>query len=394
MNELPITEVIDKFLEVRQRTLSLCAPLATEDHVVQPIPQVSPPKWHLAHTTWFFEEMILTPFSSDYKKFNDNFNLLFNSYYKSAGKHWLQAQRGQLSRPTVLEIKDYRRYVEDQMIEFLNSSDSNEKALFLLELGIHHEQQHQELLLMDIKYILGTNPELPKYQNSQRKQVPTPVIDWFSITEGIYEIGHEGKAFCYDNELPRHKSYLHKSEIRTSLITNGEYLEFIKSDGYTNAQYWLSLGWDWVNENEIELPLYWIFKDGKYFEFTLNGLQELDLNSPVAHISYFEADAYSKWSGYRLPTEVEMEVFERDFEKKKGIAGQFWCWTSSHYSPYPGFKSYDGAIGEYNGKFMCNQFVLRGGCSATPDNHYRESYRNFYPPHERWMFSGIRVVRD
>lgn len=390
MEEISVSELIKSFVEVRQSTIEICRPLVTEDYVVQPIPQVSPPKWHLAHTTWFFEEMILVPFLENYKRFNDNFNLLFNSYYKAAGKHWLQAERGQLSRPTVSEIKNYRQYVEDFIEKLLNMGTQNEKVLFLLELGIHHEQQHQELLLMDIKYILGTNIELPTYRETELAKASKLKVEWFSIDEGVYEIGHKDKGFSYDNELPCHKSYLQKSEIRTGLITNGEYLEFIESRGYEKAELWLSLGWDWVNDNDVKAPLYWIKKDEKYFEFTLNGIRELDLNAPVAHISYFEADAFSRWSGHRLPTEQELEIFE----SKSQIKGELWCWTSSHYSPYPGFKNFEGAIGEYNGKFMCNQFVLRGGCSATPKNHYRETYRNFYPPHERWMFSGIRIARN
>lgn len=401
-----------RYSDVRDTSVRLCETLATEDYVVQPTADVSPPKWHLAHTTWFFEELLLVKFSPGYKRFNETFPALFNSYYKAAGTHWLQSERGQLSRPTVREIFNYRAHVDSAMMELLAADtidDSVENEMFtLLEIGIHHEQQHQELLLMDIKYILGVNPQPPKYSTAPLPLAGPPAGNWHAINSGNFEIGFEGSEFCFDNETPRHTIFSPNAMVSQSMISNGEYLAFMEDGGYERPAYWLSMGWDWVTETEVRQPLYWHRKADEWFEFSLHGINPLDLNAPVAHISYFEANAYACWRGMRLPTEPELEIFltrseaqqqqqvEDDFHAVNcnTSQGQLWCWTSSPYSAYPGYKPYAGMLGEYNGKFMCNQFVLRGGCIATPSGHYRNSYRNFYQPHQRWMFSGIRLAKD
>jgi ergothioneine biosynthesis protein EgtB len=379
-----------RYLEIRAHSLAICEPLELEDYVVQPMAEVSPPKWHLAHSAWFFEEMVLAKYSADYSRFDAQFNRLFNSYYKGAGEHWIQAKRGQLSRPTVAEVFAYREHVDREMQKLFSQTSLDQSCLDTVTIGLHHEQQHQELLLMDIKCILAVNPSQPVYEVSGLKPLAKSAMDWHLIEEGVYEIGHEGESFSYDNEQPRHKVYLQEAAISNTLVTNGEYLKFIEAGGYENPLYWLSQGWDWVGENAIDSPLYWQ-KSESWQVFTLNGLQSMDLDSPVEHISYFEADAYANWAGFRLPTEQESEVFLRASELSDNPV---WWWTQSHYSPYPGFKKFDGALGEYNGKFMCNQFVLRGGCAATPKEHLRTSYRNFYQPHQRWMFSGIRLAKE
>ena len=393
---------------VRDNSVAICQPLSIEDYTVQPCPDVSPPKWHLGHTTWFFEEMLLTRYVDNYQRFNPGFAELFNSYYKGAGKHWIQAERGQLSRPTVAEVLDYRQQVDTEVLRFLQEKDPDVETLKLIELGLHHEQQHQELLYMDIKYILGVNPLSPCYVTQPLPGSPKPVQDWLHLYEGIHEIGHDRvEEFAYDNEKPRHKTYLYPCRIRQSLVTNGEYLAFMDAGGYKKPEHWLSKGYDFIQKHNITAPLYWTLKDGDWYEFSLHGLRPLELNAPVCHINYFEASAFASWSEARLPTEQEFEVALQQggipSEQKKPLAlqpynanagNQLWCWTSSHYSAYPGFKTFDGPLHEYNGKFMCNQFVLRGGCVATPEGHLRHSYRNFYEPHQRWMFSGLRLARD
>jgi len=397
-----------RYAEIRQSTKTICAPLEIEDYAVQPSAEVSPLKWHLGHTTWFFEEMVLVKYHPNYSKFNDQFSNLFNSYYKTAGAHWKQSDRGQLSRPTVKEVLAYRQSVDDALIKFLTQSDHHSKIAFLIETGLNHEQQHQELLLMDIKYILGANPILPTYCATPLKKAISIPNTWQSFTEGIYEIGFNGDGFAYDNERPEHKVYLQSFRVCKNLVSNGEYLKFIEDSGYQKPLFWLSKGWDWAKENAITAPLYWQKKGSDWVEFTLHGLQPLDLNAPIVHLSYFEADAYANWAGCRLPTEQESELFLRESAEEKSpkkppiyhptqsnaMANQVWWWTQSHYSPYPGFKKFDGILGEYNGKFMCNQFVLKGGCVATPQGHHRETYRNFYQPHQRWMFSGLRLGID
>lgn len=401
-----MTQQLERYQAVRKHSEDLCSPLEIEDYVVQPVAEVSPLKWHLAHTTWFFEELLLRPNVPNYQRFNEQFPVLFNSYYKAAGDHWIQGERGQLSRPTVKEIYAYRQYVDEHMQGLLAQGDLSAEAAALLELGFHHEQQHQELLLMDIKYILGVNPLLPAYTTADLPKAQAVEHTWHTLQEGVAEFGHEGASFAYDNELPRHKQYLAGARIRKNLVSNGEYLDFIQSKDYHNPKLWLSLGWDWKNSQKVEHPLYWMNRDG-WQEFTLHGLQALDLHAPVTHISYFEADAFAAWAGARLPTEFEAEVYlsaeampQRESESALHALNtdkaheQLWCWTNSHYSPYPGFKPFAGMVEEYNGKFMCGQFVLRGGCFATPLNHYRPTYRNFFLPEQRWMFSGIRIATD
>ncbi|MCG7547633.1 ergothioneine biosynthesis protein EgtB [Pseudoalteromonas sp. Of7M-16] len=411
-----ITHLIAEYLRIRARSTALCERLEVEDYTVQPIADVSPPKWHLGHTTWFFEEVILVKHRVDYSRYHQGYRTLFNSYYKSAGAHWLQSQRGELSRPTVSEIMSYRNYVDKQLVNFLSTVEVSEAILSLLEIGLHHEQQHQELLLMDIKYILGCNPLSPTFCESSLDNTLSETARWHSFDEGVYEIGATESCFAYDNEKPKHKSYNYAFAMSEQLVTNGEYLDFIQDGGYDRAELWLSLGWDWSNDNKIAHPLYWQKIDNEWYEFTLHGLMPLALNLPVTHISYFEADAFANWKGKRLPTEQELEIYlsvssdlERISNIKKQSAksadifhptssdmpfGQVWCWSKSHYSGYPGYKPYQGMLNEYNGKFMCNQFVLRGGCVATPSDHYRHSYRNFFAPHQRWMFSGIRLAKD
>jgi len=408
-NTFPINQTLsERYTEIRQATIKICAPLEIEDYTVQPSAEVSPPKWHLGHTTWFFEEMVLVKYLPNYTRVNDQFSKLFNSYYNTANGHWNQSERGQLSRPTVKEVLAYRQSVDDDLIKFLTQSDPNSEIAFLIETGLNHEQQHQELLLMDIKYILGTNPVHPTYSTTSLAPALTINSAWQSFKEDLYKIGFKGDNFAYDNERPEHKVYLNAFRVRKNLVTNGEYLKFIEESGYQNPLFWLSKGWDWVKENAITAPLYWQNNGTNWIEFTLHGSQPLNLNAPVTHISYFEADAYANWAGFRLPTEQESELFLREFAKEKrpktpqtyhptqanSINNQVWWWTQSHYSPYPGFKKFDGEIGEYNGKFMCNQFVLKGGCVATPQGHHRETYRNFYQPHQRWMFSGLRLGHD
>ncbi len=388
---IEITNILSEFIATRDHTLNLCEPLEIEDYVVQPAKHVSPPKWHLAHTTWFFEELILKDHFPQYKEFNSNYTQLFNSYYKTIGHHWNQEERGVLSRPTVNEIKQYRQYVDREVQEILTNKDISQEVYDLIYIGIQHEKQHQELLLMDIKTILATNLDLPEYSRDLRSSKKSEK-SFSELKEGVYDIGHRGPSFSYDNECPQHKTFINPVVISDRLVTNGEYLEFVNDKSYSNSKLWLSKGYDWLTEQSISSPLYWLKRQEDWYEYTLAGLKPLDLDASVAHISYFEAHAFAKWSGMRLPTEQELEVY---FKQTSNIdSHELWNWTSSHYSPYPGFKEFDGALGEYNGKFMCNQFVLRGGCFASPKRHLRHTYRNFYEPQERWMFSGIRLAKD
>ena len=401
--------LLKKFIRTRNQSLEICKNLELEDYSIQPHEDISPPKWHLAHTSWFYEEVILLKLSKNKTRYNNEYKLLYNSYYKSAGKHWEQDRRGLLSRPTVKEIIQYRKYIDKEIIKFIKSSKENFNQKYLIELGIHHEEQHQELLFMDIKYILGINPSYPKYKRSSLPKARNkPIKEWKKFSEGIYEIGHEGNKFSYDNEKPKHKKYIYSFQIQKNFVSNSEYLNFIKSNGYKKPKYWLSKGWEWINYNNISAPLYWHQINNKWYEFTLYGLKQLDLNAPVCHISYYEAYAYSNWSGCRLPTEQESEIFlknyiDKDQKTDKNILhsintnknnNNLWWWTKSHYSAYPRYISYKGILEEYNEKFMCGQFVLKGGAIVTPVNHHRYTYRNFYEPHQRWMFSGIRLAKD
>lgn len=379
---------IEEYLRIRKHSEQICEPLQTEDYVVQPIADVSPPKWHLGHTTWFFETFILKAFSATYQEFNPEFNYVFNSYYESVGARVIRTDRGNLSRPSVNEVYQYRAYVDEAM-EKLLSCPVDEKLTELLILGFNHEQQHQELLLTDIKYILGNNPLFPAYSKDWKDSTELGSgEDMINITEGVYEIGYKGDDFCFDNELSRHKVYLNDFSISRNLVTNQEYLDFIDAGGYQDFSYWHAEGWDWVKNNQINAPLYWNQIDGLWHNYTLNGLQQIDLGAPVTHISYYEAYAYASWKALRLPTEFEWEIAAQKFNW-----GKRWEWTESAYLPYPGFSKAPGAIGEYNGKFMVNQKVLRGASVATPQGHERITYRNFFHPHLRWQFTGIRLAK-
>jgi len=381
--------LLEEYLQIRKYSEQICEPLQTEDYVVQPIADVSPPKWHLGHTTWFYETFILKPFYVNYQVYNDEYNFVFNSYYETVGNRVIRTDRGNLSRPSVNEIYQYRAYVDEAMVKFLATTLTDEVKELLI-LGFNHEQQHQELLLTDIKYILGNNPLFPTYSKNQKEVLTVSETEpgFIKISEGIYKIGYAGKDFSFDNELNRHKVYLHDFSISKTLVSNAEFIEFISAGGYENFNFWHAEGWDWVKNNNISAPMYWHLIDGKWFNYTLAGLLPIDLTAPVSHISYYEAYAFASWKGMRLPTEFEWEIAAEHFNW-----GERWEWTESAYLPYPGFSKAPGAIGEYNGKFMVNQKVLRGASIATPENHSRITYRNFFHPHLRWQYTGIRLVK-
>ena len=386
------TDLAKVYLEIRSHTEKLCAPLEIEDYIPQPIIDVSPPKWNIAHTTWFFEEMILKKFARNYRVFDPNFGYLFNSYYNSLGKRTQRENRGDLSRPTVREIIKYRKYVDAKMLEFLHG-DLSAEIQDLVALGLNHEQQHQELFLTDLKYILSRNPFFPVYQENflleEKGEIqPGETGEYVNVPAGIYEIGFEGEGFSFDNEHGRHKVYLQEFSLRKNLVTNGEFLEFIEDGGYENSNLWHSEGWDWVKENFVSSPLYWHEIDGEWFQFTLGGLRKINPAHPVCHVSFYEAFAFAEWKGARLLTEFEWEAAGDLFDW-----GLRWEWTNSAYLPYPNFKKPAGAVGEYNGKFMINQMVLRGASVATPPGHNRKTYRNFFHPPLRWQFTGIRLAK-
>jgi ergothioneine biosynthesis protein EgtB len=418
--------LLARFHEVRDFTTSLCRGLAPEDCVVQSMPDVSPTKWHLAHTTWFFETFILKKWMTGYQPEIPEYAYLFNSYYNAAGDMHRRDLRGLISRPTVAEAMRYRAGIDDKIDNLISGADEN---LFreiepILILGINHEQQHQELLVTDIKHVFAQNPLYPVFRsaNSAARQTPVrlgPVAPYqfVDFDEAVIEIGHDGKGFSYDNEAPRHRALIPAFSLADRLVTNGEYLEFMEDGGYTRAQLWLSLGWMTVNEQRWSAPLYWTKRDDEWWNFTLSGLRPVDDNEPVTHVSYFEADAYANWAGARLPTEFEWERAAADLpmegnfvesetfhpqspatssqdRKLHQMFGDVWEWTRSSYSPYPGYRAEPGALGEYNGKFMCNQYVLRGGSCATSRTHIRKTYRNFFQPEKRWQFNGIRLARD
>ena len=377
------------YLSVRSYTEKLCEPLETEDYIPQPIVDVSPPKWNIAHTTWFFEEMVLKKFSPRYEVFDENFGFLFNSYYNSIGERTLRDHRGDLSRPTVKKVFEYRKYVDEKMCEFLDG-DLDQNVRDLVILGLNHEQQHQELFLTDLKYIFSVNPLFPAYKNDflPVEVTESEAVDFIEIESGIYDIGFEGDEFCFDNELARHKVFLHDFSICERLVSNQEYIEFIEDGGYKDFRLWHSEGWDWVRQNGVERPLYWHERDGELVQYTFAGLRKIWPNAPVCHISFYEAAAFAEWKGCRLPTEFEWEAASGKFRW-----GLRWEWTNSAYLPYPGFKKADGAVGEYNGKFMINQMVLRGASVVTPPGHSRKTYRNFFHPYLRWQFTGIRLAK-
>ncbi len=379
--------LLNSYQDIRKRSEQICEPLQTEDYVVQPVVDVSPPKWHLGHTTWFFETFILKPFAIGYKEFNADYNYVFNSYYETIGARVIRTDRGNLSRPSVEDVYHYRDYVDKAMTRFLEE-DINEEQKQIMILGLNHEQQHQELLCTDIKYILGHNPLFPEYLNKELSKTGNLPGKFIQIPEGTYEIGYNGDQFCFDNELNRHKVYLNAYSISNTLITNGEYLDFLNSEAYQNFKFWHAEAWDWINANQIRSPMYWHLIDDEWFCYTLAGLKKLDKNETLCHISFYEAAAFASWKGMRLPTEFEWEVASNQFNW-----GKRWEWTESAYLPYPGFKKAEGAIGEYNGKFMINQMVLRGASEVTSPNHSRNTYRNFFHPHLRWQYTGIRLAK-
>ena len=377
----------NRYLAIRQYSEKICAPLQKEDYVVQPVSDVSPPKWHLAHTTWFWEEFILSKYSPEYKRFHPRYSILFYSYYDCVGERVLRLHRGNMSRPTVDEILDYRAYVDEHMAAFLSSAP--ETIAPLVELGLNHEQQHQELLYTDIKYILGHNPLFPPY-SKDFKETPVAETDstFAAMEAGIYSIGYTGTDFSFDNEHSVHDVQLPAFYIRKSLVTNEEYIAFMNDGGYKNPLYWHSDGWAWVNEHKVDSPLYWYKQDGVWHRYALSGFEKVNPAEPVTHVSCYEAAAFAEWSGMRLPTEFEWEAASDTFRWQ-----QRWEHTNSAYLPYPGYKKPPGAVGEYNGKFMINQMVLRGASVVTPADHSRKTYRNFFHPQLRWQFNGIRLCK-
>lgn len=378
----------DNYSAVRSHSVLICSKLQKEDYVVQPVVDVSPPKWHLGHTTWFFETFILIPNAFGYQPFNPDYNYVFNSYYENIGARVIRTDRGNLSRPTVDDVFQYRAYVDEAMEKYLPGL-TDPQILELVELGLNHEQQHQELLWYDIKYILGHNPLFPEYASDNIESgLLNTEEGWVDFTEGVYEVGHQGENFHFDNELGRHKVYIQNFNISTRLVNNEEYLEFINAGGYQDFNLWHAEAWDWLSQNNVKAPLYWYEVEGVWHRYSLSGLEILKPDEPVSHISYYEAAAYAQWKGMRLPTEFEWEVASAELEW-----GKLWEWTESAYLPYPGFSKAAGALGEYNGKFMVNQKVLRGASIATPAHHSRNTYRNFFHPNLRWMYSGIRLSK-
>jgi ergothioneine biosynthesis protein EgtB len=411
--------LVDRFGAVRAATRALCEPLAPEDFVVQSMPDASPAKWHLAHTTWFFEEFVLQHAVPDYKFHDEQFRYLFNSYYNTVGPMHSRPHRGLLSRPTVEQVLTYRARVEERMHALLLRHDLSAEILNVITLGLHHEQQHQELLLTDLKHLFSCNPLLPAYVRAPGRPLrASPALSFEAFDGGLGEIGHTGDGFSFDNELPRHRTYTDAFHLANRAVTNGEYIEFVRSGGYENAVHWLSDGWAIVQSEGWKRPIYW--SPSLEEEFTLTGRRELNPGSPACHLSYYEADAFAHWAGARLPTEAEWELAATDMSIRGNFVenrrwhpeapaqfpgsessgpllqmfGDVWEWTQSAYAPYPGFKAAKGALGEYNGKFMVNQLVLRGGSCVTPASHIRATYRNFFNPAARWQFTGVRLAKN
>lgn len=383
-----MSQLLHLFQKTRAKTESLCEPLEIEDYIPQPVDFASPPKWHLSHSTWFFEEMILKKFLPDYQIFNPHFGFLFNSYYQTLGERAIRTERGTITRPTVAEVYEYRKYV-DQNIEKLLQNNSTPDLEELIILGINHEQQHQELLITDLKHTFSYNPIYPVYkENFNLTAQKNEDQGWLKVPEGIYQIGFEGEGFHFDNEKGRHKVFLHDFEISKSLVTNAEFLEFMEAGGYEKFEYWLDEGWSWVTENQIKSPLYWKKIEEKWYSYTLEGLKPIEPTHLLTHVSFYEAQAFATWKGCRLPTEFEWEVAADQLKW-----GKRWEWTYSAYLPYPKFQIAEGAVGEYNGKFMVSQMVLRGASTATSKGHERKTYRNFFHPKYRWQITGIRLAK-
>ena len=420
----PVADLARRFQQVRQQTERLIAPLSAEDCQLQSMPDASPAKWHLAHTTWFFETFVLERFEAGFTPFDGHFRVLFNSYYNGVGDKHPRAQRGLVSRPTLQEVMVYRAQVDARVLKLLTTNPGMQSDMApLITLGLHHEQQHQELLLTDIKHALSVNPQQPAY----RLPLPQAVVQlqpvrWHTYVGGLVSHGYDARldgGFAFDNETPRHRVFVAPFELASRPVSNGEMMAFIADGGYQRPELWLSMGWDWVSTGARQLPLYWQGKAGDYQYFTLQGLQAVNPKAPVCHLSYFEADALARWAGARLPKEFEWELAARALPLKTAQTANFsdhavyqpvpqphsgdvpaqffgdvWEWTQSNYNPYPGYQAWEGVVGEYNGKFMCNQFVLRGGSCATPQSHIRASYRNFFPPDAQWQFSGLRLARN
>ena len=410
--------LVADYQETRRTTERICSPLSIEDYVVQAMANVSPAKWHLGHVSWFFEAFLLKPHLSGYRSFNPKYEYLFNSYYNSVGPQYAKPHRGHLSRPTVAEVYEYRAHIDQSMLALIETTDPKHLPLLgsLIVLGLNHEQQHQELLLTDIKFNLSVNPLRPSYQTREFPQgTATHPLRWHESEGGLHWIGHDRNGFAFDNEGPQHQAHIRPYRIASRLVTNGEYLEFMQAGGYQSVGPWLSEGWKAIQAQQWNAPLYWEQVDGRWWVQTLSGMKPVDEHVPVAHISYYEADAYARWRDKRLSTEQEWEHAADQVEVEgnllesgihhpvpamgdgsglEQVFGDLWEWTQSPYSPYPGYRPLDGPIGEYNGKFMVNQMVLRGGSCATPRSHIRASYRNFFPPDTRWQFSGIRLADD
>ena len=381
-------ELAERFPLVRKASERLAQGLSTEDCALQSMPDASPVKWHLAHTTWFFETFVLDRYAIAHRLFHPSYRFLFNSYYNSIGEQYPRPRRGLVSRPGLDEVLRYRAYVDERMAQLLGGTTLSDEALGLVELGLHHEQQHQELILTDVKHLLSLNPLEPAYGAHAPHPAPAQrALAWQACEGCTVEIGHDGAGFAFDNELPRHRQVLAPFELASRPATNGEYLAFVQDGGYRRPELWLSDGWNVVRAQRWEAPLYWRRRDGAWHEFTLSGTAPLDAARPVTHLSQFEADAFARWCGARLPTEFEWEHAAENH-------GEVWEWTSSSYGPYPGYRPAPGAVGEYNGKFMSNQYVLRGASCATPPGHARRTYRNFFPSAARWQFTGVRLARD
>ena len=412
-------QVLDHFNWVRGETERLASPLSAEDQVVQSMPDASPTKWHRAHVTWFFETMILRDFAPDYTPIDPHYRFLFNSYYDAVGARHPRPERGLLTRPSAAQVKAYRAHVDDAMRDLITGADEAtwNRVAPLIALGLHHEQQHQELILMDILHAFSFNSVAPAYQAYRAAPArKTPELRWFDHDGGLVEIGHADTAFAFDNEGPRHSVHLAPFRLASRLVTNGEWKEFMADNGYGRPELWLSDGWAAADAEGWRAPLYWQMVDNEWCAMSLSGLQQVNDQAPVCHVSLYEADAYARWAGKRLPREGEWEVFARDQpvtgnfvgsgllrtapatgetpDRPEQMFGDVWEWTQSPYVPYPGFKPVPGAVGEYNGKFMANQFVLRGGACVTPDGHTRATYRNFFYPAMRWVFAGVRLADD